>query len=195
MPDHLSSCAMHNGPALAPGPCDCGADPGKTIPYSVEVGPFGDAIVMQGGFFLANCGQYAGAKGRADMIAAALNRSMGDLRSEAARRGVLEAHRMTWDAYRDLSDLVAERAYHLARATLKPGDKIRVLCCGNSRGSIFIFAGWDGRWAVSRTGVDDLAPAGILTVNGKWVDWSMTRQMWAHLGPRTPAKIKKGLPF
>lgn len=27
---HFSSCALHNGPALTPGPCDCGLDPGMT---------------------------------------------------------------------------------------------------------------------------------------------------------------------
>lgn len=27
---HLSDCARHHGPAMMPGPCDCGADPGMT---------------------------------------------------------------------------------------------------------------------------------------------------------------------
>lgn len=30
MTTHASSCALHRGPALTPGPCDCGADPGMT---------------------------------------------------------------------------------------------------------------------------------------------------------------------
>lgn len=29
-PPHRSDCALHNGPAEEPGPCDCGADPGMT---------------------------------------------------------------------------------------------------------------------------------------------------------------------
>ncbi len=30
MADHLSDCALHNGPAMVPESCDCGADPSMT---------------------------------------------------------------------------------------------------------------------------------------------------------------------
>jgi len=36
-PVHLSSCALHYGPAMVPKPCDCGADPGMTpVKYGSE---------------------------------------------------------------------------------------------------------------------------------------------------------------
>lgn len=36
-PIHVSFCALHNGPAMIPGPCSCGADPGMDpIRYGSE---------------------------------------------------------------------------------------------------------------------------------------------------------------
>ncbi|HEY0149890.1 MAG TPA: hypothetical protein VGB70_12915 [Allosphingosinicella sp.] len=57
------------------------------------------------------------------------------------------------------------RAVERAKAVLKPGDRIRVTrCLGLKR--TFTFDGWDGQWAVSRSGISDLHPASIDRLNG-----------------------------
>lgn len=66
------------------------------------------------------------------------------------------------------------RAAERARATLKPGDRIRVTRCGGASPT-FTFVGWapllagDGpsRWMESAGGSDDLSPFSVLAVNGK----------------------------
>jgi hypothetical protein len=73
MVEHRSDCAMHNGPALPPKPCDCGADPGAFVRYHVALTPLDDFIIYQGEFFIADCGESEEAKARAKLIARLLN--------------------------------------------------------------------------------------------------------------------------
>ncbi len=70
---HRSDCAMHNGPALPPAPCNCGADPGAFVPYHAAPTALDDAIVYQGEFFVADCGEGQEAQNRAALIAKLLN--------------------------------------------------------------------------------------------------------------------------
>lgn len=73
MVEHRSDCAMHNGPALPPKPCDCGAEPGAFVRYHVALTPLDDAIIYQGEFFIADCGEGEEAQARAELIARLLN--------------------------------------------------------------------------------------------------------------------------
>lgn len=57
------------------------------------------------------------------------------------------------------------RARDRAGKALKPGDRIRVSRCGGIVAT-YTFAGWEGYWAVSKSGIADLSPASILKVNG-----------------------------
>ncbi len=57
-----------------------------------------------------------------------------------------------------------------AKATLKPGDRIRVTKCPGTKRTI-TFAHWDGDWIVSKSGIDDYAASCIDRVNGKPVDF------------------------
>ena len=53
-----------------------------------------------------------------------------------------------------------------ARAVLKPGDRIRASRgCGPK--ATYTFAGWDGPWIVSRSGINDIAASSIVAVNGR----------------------------
>lgn len=73
----------------------------------------------------------------------------------------------------------AEREIELARATanafrtLKRGDKIMVKRCGGLRVR-YTFERWEfnGQWAVSKTGVNDIHAIHIYKVNGKLVDFT-----------------------
>lgn len=60
----------------------------------------------------------------------------------------------------------AERARERAGIVLQPGDKIRVSRCGGLR-SYYTFDGWDGHWAVSSSGINDLSPRSIDMLNGR----------------------------
>lgn len=72
MVDHRSDCAMHNGPALPPGPCNCGADPGATVPFAIARNDAGEIQVIQGDWMVAACGTDDQAMTRAQQIVVAL---------------------------------------------------------------------------------------------------------------------------
>jgi len=58
------------------------------------------------------------------------------------------------------------RAEERARAVLKPGDIICVtVCMGLKRR--YVFDGWDGRWLVSRSGINDIHAFNVYKLNGK----------------------------
>jgi hypothetical protein len=63
------------------------------------------------------------------------------------------------------------RAEAAARAVLKPGDRIRVTKCPGTKRWI-TFAGWDGYWIVSKSGINDYAPGCVDRVNGQAVDFT-----------------------
>ena len=58
------------------------------------------------------------------------------------------------------------KATELAKKVLKSGDKIRCSrCCGVR--ATYTFSHWDGNWAVSSSGIDDIAATGIDRLNGQ----------------------------
>lgn len=66
-----------------------------------------------------------------------------------------------------------ETAYRNAHATLKVGDRVRLTACPGTKRWIH-FAGWDGKWIMSRSGRADYSAVGIDRVNGEAVDFTMT---------------------
>ena len=58
------------------------------------------------------------------------------------------------------------KATELAKKVLKPGDKIRCSRCGGTRAT-YTFSHWDGNWAVSSFGIDDIAVMSIDRLNGQ----------------------------
>lgn len=59
-----------------------------------------------------------------------------------------------------------------AKATLKPGDRIRVSKCPGKKRWI-TFAAFDGYWIVSKSGIDDFVPRCVDRVNGEKVDFTV----------------------
>ena len=57
-----------------------------------------------------------------------------------------------------------------AQKYLKAGDRIRVTKCPGTKRYI-TFAGWDGNWIVSKSGINDYAASAIDRVNGVTVDF------------------------
>lgn len=56
-----------------------------------------------------------------------------------------------------------------ARKVLKPGDRLRVSKCPGTKRWI-TFAGWDGNWIVSKSGINDFHPRCVDMINGVPVD-------------------------
>ncbi len=61
-----------------------------------------------------------------------------------------------------------------AKKVLKHGDRIRVSRCGGINAT-YTFSHWDGNWAVSKSGIDDLSANSISRLNGKPVDFTLPR--------------------
>lgn len=59
-----------------------------------------------------------------------------------------------------------------AKATLAPGDRLRVTKCPGTKRWI-TFAGWNGHWIVSKSGINDYAASSVDMVNGKPVDFCL----------------------
>lgn len=57
-----------------------------------------------------------------------------------------------------------------AKKVLKKGDRIRVTKCPGTK-RVITFAGWDGPWIVSKSGINDYAPSCVDMVNGAPVDF------------------------
>lgn len=57
-----------------------------------------------------------------------------------------------------------------AKKVLQPGDRIRVTKCPGTK-RVITFAGWDGDWIVSKSGINDYAPSCVDMVNGQRVDF------------------------
>lgn len=58
-----------------------------------------------------------------------------------------------------------------AKRTLKPGDRLRVTKCPGTKRWI-TFAGWDGNWIVSKSGINDFSPCSVDRVNSLAVDFT-----------------------
>lgn len=58
-----------------------------------------------------------------------------------------------------------------AKRTLKAGDRLRVTKCPGTKRWI-TFAGWDGNWIVSKSGINDFSPRSVDRVNGLAVDFT-----------------------
>lgn len=69
---------------------------------------------------------------------------------------------------RRLSLLACENA----KRTLKPGDRLRVTKCPGTKRWI-TFAGWDGYWIVSKSGIDDYSPRCVDRLNDNPVDFTL----------------------
>lgn len=67
------------------------------------------------------------------------------------------------------------RILTLAEATLKPvlkpGDRLRVTKCPGKKRWI-TFAGWNGYWIVSKSGIDDYAPCNVDRINGRAITFA-----------------------
>ena len=69
-----------------------------------------------------------------------------------------------------------------AKKVLKPGDRIRVSKCPGTKRWV-TFAGWDGHWIVSKSGINDYSPGAVDMVNGEPVDFNAVAQLEP---PNTP---------
>ena len=82
----------------------------------------------------------------------------------------MNASRLTPEQQADNRRLSAI-AIENAKRVLKLGDRIRVTKCpGNKRW--ITFAGWDGNWIVSKSGIDDFSPRCVDRVNDQVVDFT-----------------------
>lgn len=60
-----------------------------------------------------------------------------------------------------------------AKKVLKTGDRLRVTKCPGTKRWI-TFAGWDGHWIVSKSGINDYSPRRVDMLNGEAVDFTKT---------------------
>lgn len=61
-------------------------------------------------------------------------------------------------------------AVESARKVLVPGDRLRVTKCPGTKRWI-TFAGWDGKWIVSKSGINDYAASCVDRLNGQPIDF------------------------
>ena len=66
--------------------------------------------------------------------------------------------------------LLLRRATKAAKKLLKKGDKIGCTRCGGIK-RVYVFSHWDGCWAVSASGIDDISAGNIYSLNGKQIDF------------------------
>jgi hypothetical protein len=60
-----------------------------------------------------------------------------------------------------------------AKKVLKLGDRLRVTKCPGTKRWI-TFAGWEGYWIVSKSGINDYSPRCVDILNGRPVDFTVT---------------------
>ena len=63
-----------------------------------------------------------------------------------------------------------------AKKELKPGDRLRVTKCPGTKRWI-TFAGWDGNWIVSKSGINDYSAGCVDMVNDAAVDFGQNEKM------------------
>ena len=63
-----------------------------------------------------------------------------------------------------------ERRVENAKKILKCGDRIRVSRCSGTN-TTYTFSGWDGRWIVSKSGINDISVVSVFRLNGKDIDF------------------------
>lgn len=68
---------------------------------------------------------------------------------------------------RRLSDLAIKNAKRI----LQPGDRLRVTKCPGTKRWI-TFAGWDGIWIVSKSGINDFSPRCVDRLNDQVIDFT-----------------------
>lgn len=66
-----------------------------------------------------------------------------------------------------------------AKKVLRVGDKIRVTKCPGTKRWI-TFAGWDGHWIVSKSGINDYSPRCVDMVNDVPVDFARGKERGQH---------------
>jgi len=57
-----------------------------------------------------------------------------------------------------------------AKKLLKEGDRVGCTKCPGTK-RIFTFVGWAGHWMLSKSGIDDLHPWNVYSVNGVPMDF------------------------
>jgi hypothetical protein len=87
--------------------------------------------------------------------------------------------------------ILCRKATANAKLVLKSGDKIRVSRCGGIRAT-YVFSHWDGNWAVSKSGIDDLSANSIDRLNGKPVNFAeMNLATCKHENFRTDVRVAR----
>lgn len=88
-----------------------------------------------------------------DLYPACLIEDVEHVNSPANRARRLAAHRL---------------AVTVLKPMLKPGDRIRAVRgeCG-AKPATYTFAGWDGGWIVSASGINTIIPASVTSINGE----------------------------
>jgi len=78
----------------------------------------------------------------------------------------LEQHNRPENRARRLE--IHQKAKAILKKKLKPGDRIYAVRgeCGYGY-AYYTFAGWDGGWIVTASGIDTIIPASVRRINGK----------------------------
>lgn len=86
-------------------------------------------------------------------------------------RAALETPGLSKPEWQEILRQANERACAAARAALRPGDRLRVTKCPGTKRWI-TFAGWGGKWIVSKSGISDFSPLCVDRHNGTPVDFA-----------------------
>jgi len=83
-----------------------------------------------------------------------------------------EMHPACIDARREARLAANARALAYLRPRLVAGDRIRAVRgeCGAGPAT-YTFAGWDGNWIVTASGINTIIPASVSRINGAPVDF------------------------
>lgn len=83
-----------------------------------------------------------------------------------------EMHPACIDAPREARLAYHRRAAAALRPRLVPGDRIRAVRgeCG-AKPATYTFAGWDGGWIVTASGIATIIPASVSRINGEAVNF------------------------
>lgn len=73
--------------------------------------------------------------------------------------------RLTGEKYEERLRIIAR-----VKAILKTGDRVGCTKCPGTK-RVFTFDYWDGRWMVSKSGINDYSPLSIYSINGVTVDF------------------------
>lgn len=67
------------------------------------------------------------------------------------------------------------KAALILKSSLKIGDRIRATRAEcYAKPATYTFAGWDGGWIVSASGIDTILPASVTSINGRKIKATIT---------------------